>query len=124
MNFILKMNFEKKTQLEPSKIQTNISLDSLDLGDITFEVNNKTIILIERKKCQTFLIPYMMADIKNKKKNEDALHKNVRKIYLIEGNSFFNTKLNQKTLDGIKLNTMLRDNFHIIHKIMMKQLNL
>ena len=118
MNFILKIDFREKDLVGTFENldKYNFSKDSLDLGDITFEVNNKTIILIERKKMQDLSNSLYDGRYKEQKKRmKDALHKNVRKIYLIEGNSFFNTKLNQKTLDGIKINTMLRDNFHIIH---------
>ena len=90
--------------------------ENLELGDITFEVNNKTIILIERKKMPDLSNSLYDGRYKEQKKRiKEALHPNVRKIYLIEGNSFFKTKLNKKTLDGIKINTMLRDNLHIKH---------
>ena len=54
MNFILKIDFREKDFVGTFENldKYNFSKDSLDLGDITFEVNNKTIILIERKKMQ------------------------------------------------------------------------
>jgi len=118
MNFILKIDFREHDLVGALSNMEDIEFtkENLELGDITFEVNNKTIILIERKKMPDLSNSLYDGRYKEQKKRiKEALHPNVRKIYLIEGNSFFKTKLNKKTLNGIKINTMLRDNLHIKH---------
>ena len=118
MNFILKIDFREHDLVGALNQIDDLEFtkENLELGDITFEVNDKTIILIERKKMPDLSNSLYDGRYKEQKKRiKDALHPNVRKIYLIEGNSFFKTKLNKKTLNGIKINTMLRDNLHIIH---------
>jgi ERCC4-type nuclease len=118
MNFILKIDFREHDLVAALNQIDDLEFtkENLELGDITLEVNNKTIILIERKKMPDLSNSLYDGRYKEQKKRiKEALHPNVRKIYLIEGNSFFKTKLNKKTLDGIKINTMLRDNLHIVH---------
>jgi len=118
-DYVLKIDFREKDLVNyfDSCQEVNYTKDSLDLGDIVFEhVGGDVLIVIERKK-----IPDLSNSIydgrykEQKKRMKDALHKNVRKVYLIEGNDLRGTKLNMKTFIGVKINTMMRDNIHVVH---------
>jgi ERCC4-type nuclease len=120
MSFILKIDFREKDLVEIFDKENDIKYqkESLELGDITFEYNNKIIIIIERKKLQDLSDSLYDGRYKEQKKRIiDSLDKKIRKIYLIEGDQklLWKTKMNIKTFDGIKINTIIRDNLHYIH---------
>lgn len=120
MSFILKIDFREKDLVEIFDKENDIKYqkESLELGDITFEYNNKIIIIIERKKLQDLSDSLYDGRYKEQKKRiMDSLNKKIRKVYLIEGDKklLWKTKMNNKTFDGIKINTIIRDNLHYIH---------
>lgn len=120
MSFILKIDFREKDLVEIFDKENDVKYqkEGLELGDITFEYNNKIIIIIERKKLQDLSDSLYDGRYKEQKKRiMDSLNKKIRKIYLIEGDQklLWKTKMNNKTFDGIKINTIIRDNLHYIH---------
>jgi len=122
MSFTLKIDYREQDLIqtfnEPNEHNILAIKDSLDLGDIVFEQEGKIIILIERKKLMDLSNSLYDGRYKEQKKRiKKALHKNVRKIYLIEGssNDLWKTKMTEKTFCGVKINTMLRDDIHIVH---------
>ena len=120
MSFILKIDFREKDLVEIFDKENDIEYkkEGLDLGDIIFEYNNKIIIIIERKKLQDLSDSLYDGRYKEQKKRiMDGLNKKIRKIYLIEGDKklLWKTKMNNKTFDGIQINTIIRDNLHYVH---------
>ena len=107
MSFILKIDFREKDLVEIFDKENDVKYqkEGLELGDITFEYNNKIIIIIERKKLQDLSDSLYDGRYKEQKKRiMDSLNKKIRKIYLIEGDQklLWKTKMNNKTFDGIK----------------------
>ena len=96
------------------KNKKNCSFENLELGDIAFKYNNKILILIERKKLDDLSKSIKDGRYKEQKKRmKEALHREVRKIYLIEGINMQKFKLSEKTFTSVIINTMIRDNFHV-----------
>lgn len=121
MNFTLKIDYREYDLIDTfNNPEHNINAikDSLDIGDIIFEHNNKIIILIERKKLLDLSSSLRDGRYKEQKERiNKALHKNIRKIYLIEGSheELFKTKMSENIFTGIKINTMLRDNIQVVN---------
>lgn len=120
MSFVLKIDYREQDLVETfgSLDPLDFQKDSLDLGDIVFEYEDVPIIVIERKKMMDLSSSLYDGRYKEQKKRiKKALHKNVRKVYLIEGSTsgLWKTKMSGKTFVGVKINTMLRDNIHVVH---------
>jgi ERCC4-type nuclease len=98
-----------------NKIENNIKYENLDLGDIIIKINNKIVLIIERKSLSD--LSKSIKDGRYKEQKNRIIHSlpyKVRKMYLIEGNNFNNFHMNIKTFDSMIYNTMIRDNLHIL----------
>jgi crossover junction endonuclease MUS81 len=94
----------------------NIELENLDLGDFQFlDLKSKEpIIIIERKTYSD--LNASIKDGRYKEQKERLLHsikKSVRKIILLEGGEKDKFCISKKILDGVIINTLIRDNIHI-----------
>ena len=92
-----------------------IKFENLDLGDIVMKINDKIVILIERKTLSDLCKSIKDGRYKEQKNRIlHSLNNKVRKIYLIEGNNFKKFTMNRKIYDSVVYNTMIRDNIHIL----------
>lgn len=89
---------------------------NLDIGDIQFiDVETKNpLIVIERKTLDD--LSSSMKDGRYKEQKERIIHSlspKVRKIYLIEGEWDETSNISNKSLKGMVINTMIRDNIQV-----------
>ena len=93
----------------------NIKFKNLDLGDIVIKVNDKIILLIERKTLSDLSKSIKDGRYKEQKNRIiHSLHEKVRKMYLIEGFNYKKFHMNNKIFDSVIYNTIVRDNIHIL----------
>jgi len=117
MNYIIKIDNREKDIIEIFKDKGyNIELENLDLGDFQFlDLSSKEpIIIIERKTYSD--LNASIKDGRYKEQKERLLHsvkKSVRKIILLEGGESDKLCIAKKILDGVIINTLIRDNIHI-----------
>jgi crossover junction endonuclease MUS81 len=117
MNYIIKIDNREKDII--SILQNkgyNFELENLDLGDFQFlDFNSKEpIIIIERKTYSD--LNASIKDGRYKEQKERLLYsvkKSVRKIILLEGSESDKICISKKILDGVIINTLMRDNIHI-----------
>lgn len=92
------------------------NLENLDIGDIQIvDLNTKEIIIIIERKTLADLSA-SIKDGRYKEQKERLIHsikKNIRKIFLIEGDNYDNFSLPINTLNSVIINTLLRDNIHV-----------
>lgn len=117
MNYIIKIDNREKDIITILKNKSyNFDLENLDLGDFQFlDLNSKEpIIIIERKTYSD--LNASIKDGRYKEQKERLLYsvkKNVRKIILLEGSETDKLCISKKILDGVIINTLMRDNIHI-----------
>ena len=88
--------------------------DNLDLGDLIYKLNNKILVIIERKTVDDLSKSLKDGRYKEQKKRlKEAIHPKIRKILLIEGHN--NGILKESTWKGVQINTMLRDNIQVVY---------
>lgn len=109
----IKSYFQNHSQ---SKIKKCVLTQNLDIGDIIFKYQDKTLLLIERKTVED--LGSSILDGRHKEQKYRIINSNIPKkcvIFLIEGKiqdlSF--GKITKKTLLGAIQNTMFRDGFAV-----------
>jgi len=117
MNFIIKIdNREKELIKLLENKEYSFTLENLDIGDIQVIdfLSNEIIIVIERKTLADLSASIKDGRYKEQKERlKHSLKKSCRKIILIEGNDLHTFTLPLSTLNGVIVNTLLRDNMHI-----------
>jgi crossover junction endonuclease MUS81 len=117
MDYIIKIDNREKDIIEILKNKEyDFELENLDLGDFQFlDLKSKEpIIIIERKTYSD--LNASIKDGRYKEQKERLLHsikKSVRKIILLEGGENDKLCISKKILDGVIINTLMRDNIHI-----------
>ena len=117
MNYIIKIdNREKDIIAILQNKGYNFELENLDLGDFQFLdlTSKEPIIIIERKTYSD--LNASIKDGRYKEQKERLLYsvkKSVRKIILLEGSESDKFCISKKILDGVIINTLMRDNIHI-----------
>ena len=102
-----------KENVNSNKYYSKYKKENLDLGDIIYKINNKIVLIIERKTLDDLHKSIKDGRYREQKKRIiHSLSNKVRKIYLLEG-SLSKSTINKKTLDGVINNTIVRDNIHI-----------
>jgi len=103
-----------------NKQNISFQTENLELGDILYKLDNNDILLIERKT-----VADLMASIKDGRHREQKIRllkkqtEGTRIFYLIEGSILYNN--NKDTLCSAILNTLMRDNIHIIFTGMIEE---
>lgn len=108
---LIKNYFENHEELK-----NIIEIKNLEIGDIIIEINQKPLILIERKT-----IPDLASSISDGRLREQkhrislSNFNNSQIIYLIEGdiNQKLYGNINKKSIQGSIINTLVRDNYKI-----------
>lgn len=117
MDYIIKIDNREKDIIEKLEQRGyDLTKENLDLGDFQFIdlFSKEPILIIERKTYAD-----LSASIKDGRYKEQkdrllySIKKSVRKIILLEGENLDKFSLPNKTLDGVIINTMVRDNMHI-----------
>ena len=117
MDYIIKIDNREKDIIQIFEEKGyNIELENLDLGDFQFIdlTTKEPIIIIERKTYSD--LSASIKDGRYKEQKDRLLHatkKSVRKIMLLEGIDKSKFTLSDKTLDGVIINTIIRDNIHL-----------
>jgi crossover junction endonuclease MUS81 len=97
---------------DESKNEVNEVNEINEINEIN-EVNEDILVLIERKTYDDLSTSIKDGRYKEQKNRIlNAINKNVRKIYILEGNKK-DFKLPKSVLEGTIINTMIRDNIHI-----------
>ena len=98
---------------------TNVTIKTLELGDIEFIINGEKIIVIERKEINDLASSLHDGRYHEQKVRLKALNNTrARIIYLIEGdynqlNKKYHNKFDIEKYKGCIINTMIRDDIHI-----------
>jgi crossover junction endonuclease MUS81 len=117
MDYIIKIDNREKDIIQIFEEKGyNILLENLDLGDFQFIdlTTKEPFIIIERKTYAD--LSASIKDGRYKEQKDRLLHstkKSVRKIMLLEGLDKSKFTLSDKTLDGVIINTIIRDNIHL-----------
>jgi|SaaInlStandDraft_5_1057022.scaffolds.fasta_scaffold01708_6 ERCC4-type nuclease len=94
-------------------LNIQIEKKNLDIGDIHICSDEKLLVIIERKTYDDLSTSIKDGRYKEQKNRIlNSIQKNVRKIYLIEGNKKDFT-LSQNILESTIINTIMRDNIHV-----------
>jgi crossover junction endonuclease MUS81 len=117
MDYIIKIDNREKDIIQIFEEKGyNILLENLDLGDFQFIdlTSKEPFIIIERKTYSD--LSASIKDGRYKEQKDRLLHstkKSVRKIMLLEGLDKSKFTLSDKTLEGVIINTIIRDNIHL-----------
>ena len=117
MDYIIKIDNREKDIIQIFEEKGyNILLENLDLGDFQFIdlTSKEPFIIIERKTYSD--LSSSIKDGRYKEQKDRLLHstkKSVRKIMLLEGLDKSKFTLSDKTLEGVIINTIIRDNIHL-----------
>ena len=117
----MKILFIDNRESDPIKLlkekinNDDIELKNLEIGDFIFQQNENSEIIIERKTIADFDASikdgrYKDQKIRLKKYVEENSEKNIKIVYLLEGNN----KTEFKQYWGAIINLMIRDSFYII----------
>ena len=100
-----------------------IKVSQLDIGDIHYRINGKTIFIIERKTLEDLANSIKDGRLREQKiRLQKCLSQNINIIYLIEGyldNKYY-IKQNKCKINGLPLNTIIGSQINIILRDMMQ----
>jgi len=102
-----------------------VKVSQLDIGDIHYRIDGKTVFIIERKTLEDLANSIKDGRLREQKiRLQKCLSQDIRIIYLIEGylsNKFYK-KHNKCKINGIPLNTIIGAQINIIVRDMMQTL--
>jgi len=105
----------KIIELYKSNKKCDIETKNLEIGDFHIYNDDKLIIIIERKTLKD--LGSSIKDGRYKEQKNRLLKSvdiNVKRIYIIESNNYYEFGLPEKTLWSVIVNTLLRDHIYII----------
>merc|ERR1711935_248026 len=109
-------NLIKKYFENHDELKKFTEIKNLDIGDLIIEVNNKPLILIERKTISDLASSISDGRLREQKHRISLSDFNASQIiYLIEGNieQTLYGGINKKSIQGSIINTLVRDNYKV-----------